>query len=243
MNRTIDPQATVGQIVTERPARSHVFETLQIDYCCGGKLPLSEACRKRGLDTQAVIDRILTADAKEDQYDSMTVDVDAMSLTELADHIEREHHAYLRAELPRLDGITEKVQRVHGEKDPRLADVRNAFCALRDEMTSHMMKEEQILFPMIRQLEQPESRPSFHCGSISNPIRQMEAEHDQAGEALAIMRAATDDFNPPEWACNTYRAMLDGLAHLERDMHQHVHKENNVLFAKAVELERERRAR
>ena len=243
MNAQVDPQATVGQIVTERPSRSRVFETLKIDYCCGGKLPLAEACRKRGLDTQTIIEELLKADTETDQNDGTAVDADALSLTDLADHIERQHHAYLRAELPRLDEMTEKVLRVHGEKDPRLSDVRKAFCALRDELTSHMMKEEQILFPMVRQLEQAAGPPSFHCGSIANPIRQMEAEHDHAGDALDIMRSATDDFQPPAWACNTYRAMLDGLAHFERDMHQHIHKENNVLFPKALDLERQLQAR
>jgi regulator of cell morphogenesis and NO signaling len=241
MDTHIDPQATVGQLVTDRPGRSRVFETLKIDYCCGGKRPLAEACGKRGLDTQAVVELLRKADAEADHGGAGTVDPVALSLTDLADHIEREHHAYLRRELPRLDRITEKVSHVHGEADPRLAEVRRAFCALRDELTSHMMKEETILFPMIRQLEQADGLPSSRCGSIANPIRQMETEHEHAGGALATMRAATDGFQPPEWACNTYRAMLDGLAHLERDMHQHVHKENNVLFPRALELEKRHR--
>lgn len=234
----IDPHTTVGELVTERPSRSRVFETLQIDYCCGGKRPLADACAERGIDTQTAIDLLQKADTEDGQSENM-INPDALSLTDLADHIEREHHAYLRAELPRLDAMTEKVYRVHGEAEPRLADVRRAFCALRDEMTTHMMKEERILFPAIRQLEQCDTSGLSHCGSITHPIRQMEAEHEQAGNALAAMRSATDGFDPPEWACNTYRAMLDGLAGLEQDMHQHVHKENNVLFPKAVMLEQQ----
>ena len=101
------------------------------------------------------------------------------------------------------------------------------------------MKEEQILFPMIRQLETATAVPAFHCGSVANPIRQMEYEHDSAGDALATMEHATDGYQPPDWACNTYRAMLDGLAQLQRDLHQHIHKENNVLFPKAIRLEAE----
>ena len=236
MDTLIDPQATVGQLVTERPGRSRVFETLKIDYCCGGKKPLSEACAKRGLDLQTVIELLQKADTKGGRSEDM-VDADGLSLTDLADHIEREHHAYLRTELPRLDAMTEKVYRVHGEAEPRLGDVRRAFCALRDELTTHMMKEEQILFPVVRQLEQSDRPVSFHCRTIADPIRQMEAEHEHAGDALATIRTATDDFEPPEWACNTYRAMLDGLAQLERDMHVHIHKENNVLFPKALALE------
>ncbi len=236
MPTQIDPQTTVGALVTERPARSRVFETLAIDYCCGGKKPLSEACAKRGLDPQAVIELIQEADDEGGRSEDM-IDADALSLTDLADHIEREHHAYLRSELPRLDAMTEKVYRVHGEAEPRLGEVRRAFCALRDELTSHMMKEEQILFPLVRQLEQSDDPVSLHCGTIADPIRQMEAEHEHAGDALATIRTATDNFQPPDWACNTYRAMLDGLAQFERDMHVHIHKENNVLFPKALALE------
>jgi regulator of cell morphogenesis and NO signaling len=239
MDIHIDPQSTVGELVTERPSRSRVFETLKIDYCCGGKLPLAESCKKRGLDTQAVLELLHQADAETDNSLEQSIDPDALSLTELADHIEQTHHAYLRAEFPRLDQITEKVMRVHSNADPRLEQVHKTFCALRDELTSHMMKEEQILFPMIRQLEQTDTAPSFHCGSIANPIRQMEAEHDQAGDALTTLRTVTDDFQLPDWACNTYRAMLDGLAQLERDMHLHIHKENSVLFPKAIKLEAE----
>lgn len=242
MSNEIDIQRTVGQLVTERPARSRVFETLQIDYCCGGKRPLAEACAKRGIDTADVIDLLRQADAAADEDSDGVVDPDSLSLTDLADHIEQVHHDYLRTELPRLDAMTERVHRVHGEKEPRLGDVRRAFCALRDELTSHMMKEEQILFPVVRQLEQSDGPVSFHCGTIAAPIRQMESEHEHAGDALATIRTATEDFEPPEWACNTYRAMLDGLHQLERDMHVHIHKENNVLFPKALELERQLQA-
>jgi len=104
------------------------------------------------------------------------------------------------------------------------------------------MKEERILFPMIRQLDQSAAAPAFHCGSLANPIRQMESEHDDAGSALERLRNCTDGFTPPEWACNTYRAMLDALAELERDMHQHVHKENNVLFPGAIAMEQRKHA-
>ena len=239
MDAHYDPQTTVGQLVAERPDRSRIFETLKIDYCCGGKKPLAEACLKRGLDIDAVLETLRQADAQADQINADSVDPDTLSLTDLADHIEQTHHAYLRAEFPRLDKMTDKVLQVHGKAEPRLATVRQAYCDLRDELTSHMRKEEEILFPMIRQLEQTEGPIAFHCGSIANPIHQMEFEHEHAGNALATIRTATDDFQPPQWACNTYRAMIDGLAQLERDLHLHIHKENNVLFPKAIKLEHE----
>jgi regulator of cell morphogenesis and NO signaling len=236
---TLSARTTVGELVKTRPARARIFEQFKIDYCCGGKLPLAEACAKRGLDAASILDQLQQSDALAHLSDNNLINVDSMSLTELADHIEQVHHAYLREELPRLDQMTDRVNRVHGEHEPRLADVRQAFVALMTELTSHMMKEEQILFPVIRNLESATSLPASHCGSISNPIRQMEAEHDSAGDALEIMSTATDGYQPPDWACNTYRAMLDGLETLEKDMHQHIHKENNVLFIKAAKLEAE----
>jgi len=235
----LNAETSVGDLVKTRPSRARIFEQLKIDYCCGGKLPLSEACAKRGLEVGVVLDQLQQADTQAQQRDHTLVDADAMGLTELADHIEQVHHAYLREELPRLDQMTGRVFQVHGEHEPRLEDVRRAFVALKDELTSHMMKEEQVLFPMIRQLETATSLPEAHCGSIANPIRQMEAEHDNAGNALEIMHKATEGYRPPEWACNTYRAMLDSLDTFEKDMHQHIHKENNVLFIKAARREAE----
>lgn len=230
---TLDSSQTVGDFVRERPSRARVFETLHIDYCCGGKISLARACEKRGINVADVLTQIEADDAASATTEF--VDADVMSLTDLADHIEQTHHAYLKKELPRLDFMTEKVSRVHGDKEPRLATVREAFVALKNELEPHMMKEERVLFPIIRQMEASVARAEFHCGSVANPIRQMEHEHDQAGDALAILRRATDGYTPPEWACNTYRAMLDSLEQLEADMHQHIHKENNVLFPKAIE--------
>jgi regulator of cell morphogenesis and NO signaling len=230
---------TVGSIVTKRPALSRVFELHGIDYCCGGKIPLADACAKKGLDPQQVL---ALREAAAAATPVGTVDPASMTLTALADHIEATHHAYVRAELPRLEAMTKKVATVHGEHDARLAQVHEVFLGLQWEMTSHMMKEERILFPMIRQLEASDSVPAFHCGSLANPINVMEAEHDQVGGALAKMRELTDGFTPPDWACNTYRAMLDGLAHLERDTHQHVHKENNILFPRAIAMEAQKQA-
>jgi regulator of cell morphogenesis and NO signaling len=234
----IDTQSSVGELVRERPSRARVFESLKIDYCCAGKTSLAEACQRSKVDPGEAIERLQQCDAERGEQ--QVVDADAMSLTDLADHIEATHHGYLKEELPRLDFMTEKVSRVHGDKEPRLLQVRQAFLALKGELEPHMMKEEMILFPIVRQLDASSGPQEFHCGSVGNPIRQMEHEHDLAGAQLAILRSATDDFAPPEWACNTYRAMLDALEQLEGDMHQHIHKENNVLFPKTLELEASR---
>lgn len=236
---SIHVQETVGQVVARHPWLSREFEAVGIDYCCGGKKTLEAACRQQGLDPGAFVARL---EAVGPIGGEPVVDASAMSLTDLADHVERTHHAYLRDELPRLTALAEKVASVHGGDDPRLREVLETVRALSAELGSHMMKEEQILFPMIRRLEASDTLPAFHCGSIANPIRQMEFEHDDAGGALERLRVLTDGHVPPATACNTYRALLDGLARLERDMHQHVHKENNVLFPRAAALESERAA-
>ena len=229
---------TVGDMVTRRPALSRVFEEAGIDYCCGGKKTLDEVCREKGLESQAILSTLEKA-ALAPAGESV-VDAASMSLTELADHIEQTHHAYLRSEFPRLDRMTEKVASVHGGKNSNLHQIRETFITLAGELSSHMMKEEQILFPMVRELDASEAAPSFHCGSLANPIRQMESEHTQAGSALEKFKELTDGYTPPDWACNTYRAMLDGLAHLEDDLHLHIHKENNVLFPRALKMESEK---
>lgn len=229
----LSTQSTVGELVKDRPARSRVFERLKIDYCCGGKLPLVEACAKKGLDPDVVLQQIQADDAQ----DAQLIDADAMGLAELADHIEQTHHAYLRDELPRLEFMTRKVSARHGDREPRLHAIRDTFIGFQQELYAHMMKEERILFPMIRQIDHADRPPQFHCGSLANPIRVMEQEHDSAGDALGRIRQLTDDFTPPEWACNTFRALYDALAALELNMHHHVHKENNVLFPKAIARE------
>nr|WP_253154576.1 iron-sulfur cluster repair di-iron protein [Stieleria tagensis] len=237
MMQTIDIQTTVGDLVREVPSRARVFESMKIDYCCGGKIRLADACAKKQIDPTRVVDQLQACDSKLNEEGA--VDADSMSLTELADHIESTHHGFLEEELPRLDFMTNKVARVHGEHEPRLLQTREAFVALKNELEPHMMKEEQILFPLIRQLEASADNPAYDFASVVNPIRQMEHEHDQAGDALMILNESTDGYTAPQWACNTYRAMLDSLAQLERDMHQHIHKENNVLFPKALQLEKQ----
>lgn len=228
---------TVGEIVMKKPGLARTFEKLGIDYCCGGKISLEEACRPLSLDPQTVI-AMLEVDNQPIDGSGDPVDVAAMTLTDLADHIEQVHHAYINSEAPRLLEMTKKVASVHGEHDERLVEVHDVFVGLVSELSSHMMKEEQVLFPMIRQLEAGGENPAAHCGTIAAPINQMEAEHANAGTALARLQQLTDDHTPPEWACNTYRAMLDGIKHFEYDLHQHIHKESNVLFPRAIELER-----
>lgn len=233
---TFNVSDTVGEVVAQSPALSRVFEDNGIDYCCGGGQTLDQVCQKKGLDPKVLLATL--QESAQGSAEESVVDAAAMSLTELADHIVETHHDYLRSELPRLAGMTQKVAAVHGEKDPRLSQIKDTFSAMAEELSSHMMKEEQILFPMVRELDVSETTPAFHCGTLANPIQQMESEHDNAGSALAKLHELTDGYTPPDWACNTYLAMLDGLAYLELDLHQHIHKENNVLFPRALAVER-----
>ncbi len=233
----LDANATVSQWVTEHPSTARVFEDLQIDYCCGGGTALQEACRQKQLDSHDVVDRLRQV-AEVPRADA-TSNWSESSLTSLCDHIEQTHHAYLRNELPRLAALIEKVVAAHADNHPQLWDLQQVFVALRAELEPHMFKEEQILFPAIRDMERSTSRPEFPFGTVANPIRMMEHEHDAAGDALTRIRRLTSDFSVPDGACNTYRVMLDSLRLLEADMHQHIHKENNILFLRANKLETE----
>jgi len=234
MNTTLE--RTIGELVAERPARARVFEGFKIDYCCGGKKPLAEACRVKGVDPQIVLGMLAIVDETgiSDERDWTTA-----KITELCDNIESTHHAYLKQELPRLEFMARKVASRHGDHRPELVELRDVFLAMKDEMDSHMIKEERILFPICRKLDKADAAFESHCGSVQNPIRVMIQEHDHAGDALSRMRELTGGFVPPADACNTYRAYFDALAELERDMHRHVHKENSVLFPKAIEAERQ----
>ncbi|MEE8312911.1 MAG: iron-sulfur cluster repair di-iron protein [Myxococcota bacterium] len=230
--RKVDLTTPVAQCVIERPSRARVFERLGIDYCCGGKEPLARACETKGLDPRMVLEAIEREDAKSPAAEER--DWSRATLTELADHIENVHHSYLREELPRLASLIEEVVRAHGERHAELLECRDVFDSLRHELEAHLFKEERILFPMIRDLEASATLPDFHCGTLRNPIRVMEHEHDGAALALSRLRELTGDYAPPDDACNTYRAAFTGLAELEADLHRHIHKENNILFPRAV---------
>ncbi len=222
----------VGVLVAARPTLARLFEKLGIDYCCCGKKSLAELARARGLDPATVLVLVeATADALA--AGAPEIDARALSLTALADHIEQTHHVYVKSELPRLVEMADRVARKHGWRDSRLAEIAEVTSELTGEMFSHMQKEEQILFPLVRRIDSGDS-DGFHCGSIANPIRQMEDEHECAGQAVARLRELTDGFRPDADACNTHRALLAGLEEFEADLHRHVHKENNVLFPRTL---------
>lgn len=222
---------SLGELVVEHPDLIRPFERLGLDYCCGGQRSLAEACRDAGLDPDEVLAVLAHALAP-----AHPADYSQLGPVELVDHIEDLHHTYLKDELPRLSMLAEKVAGVHGDRHPELVEVDATYAELRAELEPHLMKEERVLFPMVRELAaDPTAR--FHCGSVRNPISVMLGEHDRAGSLLARLRHLTGGFEAPDDACASYQALYRGLAELEADTHLHIHKENNLLFPAVVALE------
>jgi regulator of cell morphogenesis and NO signaling len=216
----IDPSRTVADLVLERPARARVFEELGVDYCCGGKQSLSAACDARGLpvgDAVAALESAVGTPPGERDWASVP-------LPDLCDHIVAVHHDHLREELPRLDGLLEKVVRAHGDERPWLGELRDTFAALRAELEAHIETEETELFPLVRR------GGPYDAAQVA----ELEHEHEWAGTALARLRDLSDGYDLDHALCNTHRASLDGLRELELDLHQHIHEENNVLFPRAL---------
>ncbi len=225
----------VGKIVANYPQVARVFEKYQIDYCCRGGTTLNEACKLQGVDVQLVAAEIDGVQNSVTAADG--TNWNEVSLAELIDHIVGTHHSFLLTELPRISALTVKVLNAHGEKRPELAKVMQTFKLMREELESHMAKEENILFPAIKVLEGQGGPQAFPFGSVDNPIAAMEHEHKDAGSALQRLRELTEGYTPPQGACPTYCVMLESLENLEQDLHLHIHKENNILFPRAQELE------
>lgn len=229
---TIDPSRSVAELLLENPSRAAIFERHRIDYCCGGKKPLSEACARRGADAQAVA--LELAQCAPSGEEPRCGDWTKRPCADLIAHIVDVHHAFLRRELPRLALLAAKVARVHGDRAPETVEIAAVFDAMRAELEDHMMKEEQVLFPSVAGMEAGRDSP---FPTIGAPISCMEHEHDDAGRALERLRELTRGHEPPADACNSWRVLYHGLRELESDLHQHIHEENNVLFPRAMALE------
>ncbi len=230
---TLTADRTVGELVAEAPGLSRVFQRYQLDFCCQGGKTLREACHNKGLDLDAVVEALATELEAHPASGDNPADLPP---SKLVDHIVETHHGFLRRELPRLHAMAKRVAQVHGGHTPSLVEVFEVFEGLFIELDSHMMKEEQVLFPAIKMLAgEAESAQAF-AGPLDGPISMMRHEHDDAGEALARLRELTHGYEPPEDACNTYRALFAGLADLEEDLHRHIHLENSVLFPAAEAL-------
>lgn len=232
--------ATMGEMVAEDFRKAEVFRKYGLDFCCGGKITVQKACEKKGIDYKAV-ERDLEMLNKN--TGSRNENFNEWELDFLCDFIVNNHHKYVSDSLPMLLEYSAKVARVHGEAHPETIDIAHFFKNVAEELMSHMPKEENVLFPYIKQLVTAKKsgtkvqRPSF--GSIVNPINTMEAEHLAAGDDLERVHELSDNYQPPASACNTYRVLYAKLAEFEKDLHQHIHLENNILFKKAIELEKE----
>lgn len=225
---------TVGELVAENPASAIVFERHGIDYCCGGKLKLVDACQNKNVSFEKLSQELLSHNK-----DHVCTDTDwsKATLRELVDHIVQTYHLPLRDQLERIQGLSSKVASIHGERHPEMKEVASVFENFKAQLELHMQKEEIILFPAILRTESGDQPQLFGCGGgIENPIKVMFQEHDDAGDALKKMRALTADYCAPEDACNTFRVLLNALQDLEREMHHHVHKENNILFPRALAI-------
>lgn len=235
---SINPEKSVGDLASEQIGRIEVFEEFGIDYCCGGKTSLAEASRNAGCETQDLISALAKSDKdRATATEADTTDWRSSTLTELTSHLVETHHAFMKRELPRVDELMAKVVGAHGANHAELDEVARVYRGLRVEIADHLLKEEQMLFPMIQQMEITRAAGNTHCGSINNPIGVMEYEHDNAGAALGRLRELTNDYTAPADGCLTYQALMAGLAAMERDLHEHIHKENNILHPRAARLE------
>lgn len=227
---------TIADLVAEAPLRANVFEKRRIDYCCNGRRTLEQVCREHGLDIEEI-----RAELRSAQQPAGIRDWRRTSLTELCDHVIQVHHVYLTCTLPSARMKAVKVVQAHGAKHAFLAPLAQALDGLAAELTEHMTKEETVLFPYIARLERASRQgippPPAPGGTVRMPIAIMEREHDDAGRALERMRDLTSGYHSPADACNTFRALYAQLQEIERDLHAHIHLENNILFPRAAELE------
>ncbi|HKT52222.1 MAG TPA: iron-sulfur cluster repair di-iron protein [Candidatus Angelobacter sp.] len=236
----LSPTQTVRQLATEIPNAPRVFERLGIDYCCGGGKSLEAACAYAKIPVADVLRTL--EEASVPMEGAATPDFSQVSLRELVSYIVSRHHGYVKQEIPRLHKLLSKVVSVHGRNHAELIAIQKVFSALGAELISHMMKEEMVLFPYIAQmelaLESGKQAPRAAFGTVGNPVHMMELEHEDSGNALKKLRSFTSNYTPPQDACFSYNTLFAALKEFEMDLHQHIHLENNILFPRAVALEK-----
>ena len=230
-------EKTVGEIVAANYKTADVFKKHGIDFCCGGNVTLSETCRKKGIEISTIEDDLQKITASKSEGN----DFDRWNLDFLIDYIINQHHSYVAENIPLIIQYSDKVARVHGENHPETVEINRLFHEVARELQAHMQKEELILFPFIKQMVKsnkegiPMPTPPF--GTVNNPIKMMEMEHETAGEIFKQIAKLSNNFTPPLAACTTYRVLYAKLEDFESDLHKHIHLENNILFPKALKLE------
>ena len=228
MKTHLSPNNTVNDFVKQDMQRAAVFEALGIDACCGGHKSLAEACAEKGLNAQEVLAQLQPAEEVETPP---SFDAQSASAGELADHIEATHHSYLKQALPQLTALMEKVSQAHAARHPELIDLGKSFAALRADLEPHLLKEERVLFPMIRNRENPGAGTGGFPATLAAPIRVMLAEHDRTVQLQNRIRELSQNFTVPADACTSYARLMNELEVLDADLKTHIHKENDILFA------------
>jgi regulator of cell morphogenesis and NO signaling len=233
----INVTTTVRDLAVTVPGATRVFEKLGIDYCCGGHRTLADACVKAKVPVEQVTASLAQADAPMTQGQ----DWQLAPMTALIQHIVEKHHTFTKEELPRLERLLNKVCTVHGAQHPELLQLKTVFLDLKTELDPHLLKEENVLFPYLMNLETAVANhaPAPHAffGTVQNPVRMMTLEHETAGDLLKEMRTITNDYAVPAEACMSYQTLYQALTEFEADLHQHIHLENNLLFPKAMQAE------
>lgn len=228
----------IGQFVADDFRTAAIFSKYKIDFCCNGNRTVEEACEKKGLDSHVLLEELNTVlNSKSGE----SIDYKSWPLDLLAEYIEKKHHRYVEEKTPVLRQFLDKLCKVHGERHPELLEVNKLFTASAGELASHLKKEELILFPFVKKMVKAKldggavQSPQF--GTVENPIAMMMDEHDNEGQRFRDIAELTDNYNPPADACNTYKVTFAMLDEFEKDLHLHIHLENNILFPAAIKLE------
>jgi regulator of cell morphogenesis and NO signaling len=231
-------QNTLAEIVKTDFRSARIFENYNLDFCCRGNRALDEACQEKKLNANEILSEVTSVCKDKDSEKDLYV----WKTDELANHILNTHHVYVKKMLPVIFAHSQKVSEVHGKNHPEVIEIAEIFHQIHDELNSHLMKEERMLFPAILQLAELEKTNSrmdvSPFGSIQSPIDVMEREHAEAGDGFYKIRELSSNYNPPEDACTTYKVLYQELNEFENDLHTHIHLENNILFPQAVELEK-----
>ena len=238
MNITI--RKTVGNMVAEDYRAAAVFESFGIDFCCQGNKTIDEVCESKGIYKSLLLIDLETALRTQE---NKSTDYNSWPINLLADYIEKRHHKYIEEKTPTLKQYLEKICTVHGHKHSELFQIKNLFYQSAGELAAHMKKEELMLFPFIRKMMHAKEKnigiKNAHFGSVQNPIQMMMHEHDTEGENFRKINVLSGNYNAPADACNTYKVTFALLKEFEADLHLHIHLENNILFPKSVELEKQ----
>jgi len=234
-NETIEATG-IGQLVAKDERLAAIFEKYGIDYCCHGDHTLADAVKQAGADIAAVKNDIEALTAKTERSGA-AIDFTSWPPDLIADYIEKKHHRYVAAQSPVLQTYLEKLCRVHGLNHPELTEVKDLFNQSVGELAMHMKKEELMLFPMIRRMVAGNSGPQRQGPTVSAAVQKMTEEHEQEGERFSKIRELTHDYSVPADGCNTYRITMGLLHDFEKDLHRHIHLENNILFPEAIAME------